>query len=497
MRQRSILILMGLLAGLAAVDVFTGWTLLSLPVVIACLACVAMAVVLGARRLRLLAVCLAAACFIIHLVYSLHIMSEERRWDLLEREKAGKALTAAVSMLDGRFANTSEYAETVAAQDELVRSIRSDGKREMFLSVADAVAGAGWGEGEHGIILSDLGGNILAWAGRLPDFVGERWAGGRDRGLRVSRSTTHYWMEAVASIDPGKDPLGSLTVFRQLDTAYPDMLPYAGVGTLSDELTAMTGYEVSVLMEQELEQAESPAGREEVSGAIKLPDGSVIGTVTVRGRAFADEEVILRDQGLLVASLALLVLIALGTVVLGRHLVGPRFRKATPPRLALLLAMIGAARLGLSPLRDFLNLDALEAFTSLHYATQMPTGILRSPADLAITSFFVFLGVGIVLLARVYHPKTSPSGRRRGGGDSVPLLLLGFVSGLVAFGFILFADKALERVLADSSLMFATLSPFDLSSRFPWSGGPVSGGGSVATPSVSRASHSLCLSHFS
>ena len=103
MRRRSVLILVGLLAGLAIVDVFTGWRFLILPAVAACLACAAVAGLLGARRLRLLAVSLAAACFAVHLVYSLLIVSEEGRWAELEREKAEGALASAKRNIHNMF----------------------------------------------------------------------------------------------------------------------------------------------------------------------------------------------------------------------------------------------------------------------------------------------------------------------------------------------------------------------------------------------------------
>jgi PAS domain S-box-containing protein len=454
---------MGLVSGLALVDVFTGWTLLSLPAVIASLACAAAAVVLGARGVKLLAVCLAVTCLAIHLACSLRIMSEERCWEVLEQEKAAEALAAAVSILDGRFSEVVEFADRVSRRGDLARSLKADSEHEMFSVVGDAAASVGWPEGEYGIILSDLRGEMRAWAGRLPDFTGKTPAEKPDVGMRVSRSTTHYWIEAVRAVGPGEDRLGSITVFRRLDAAYPAILPHAGVRTLSDELTARVGHDVRVQIGEGPDSENPQSDRESASGEIRMPDGSPVGTVVVRGRALDEEAGILRKQGLFVASLAVLALIALGTVVLGRHLVGPRFRKGSAPRIALLLAMIAAARLSLSPLRDLLNLDALEAFTSLHYATQMPTGILRSPADLAITSFFMFLGVSLVIVARAARARSSPSAGSGAGEDGVPLLLLAFVGGLLAFGCVLLADRVLGKVLADSSLVFATLSPFDFS----------------------------------
>jgi PAS domain S-box-containing protein len=144
------------------------------------------------------------------------------------------------------------------------------------------------------------------------------------------------------------------------------------------------------------------------------------------------------------------------------QLVGPRFKRATPQNLSLALAVIGGARVGFSLLRDPLDLGRFESFTSYHYATQIPIGILRSPADLVITGLAAGLGVGLVIAARMLKSRGAEIGRGGGGYERIPYLLMGVVVGAVASGLVVLGDRVIRQVFADSAISVLTMSPFDL-----------------------------------
>ncbi len=465
MRERIITTATIVLFGLALFDVFTAWRILPPAAAAICLGGSAAAAVFGARKLRLIFVGLIALCFIFHLGFALRAGYERARWDESERVTAEKALAHAGSILDAAFAQVSEKVDEISDLEDLAAGLSRGAEREVFSALEAADGSIDWKGDEHGIVVTDGQGRIFAWAGRLPDYVNER-LDRKDRKIALRRSTTHYWIEGRGVMRSAGEDLGGVIVFRQLDAIYAGVLPRTATATLSEKLSSEVGHEVKAAF-GEAAGAGPPSGGQEpewVAGIIELPDGTPVGNLMVRARTFSEESDIVRGQGLFLAAIAALALIGLGSAVVGQRLVGFRFNRASTRNLTLALMVIAGARLGFSMLRDLLSLDGLETFTSVDYATQIPTGILRSPADLAITGAFLCAGVGLVLLAKAYRGRSSKPSLTIRGHDALPIMLLGFMAGAVAATLMLLAEYVYRRLFADSAIALLTLSPFDLTS---------------------------------
>jgi hypothetical protein len=199
-----------------------------------------------------------------------------------------------------------------------------------------------------------------------------------------------------------------------------------------------------------------------IAGPLTLPGGSVAGSVSVRQRDLAGQWAHLKRQGLLAAGIAALALIVFGMVFLGRLLLGPRLRRASALNLTVFLAVLVGSRLGISMLRDYLGLGAGEAFTSFDFATQVPTGILRSPADLALTAGFALLAVVLFAVAG-YRSGSGGGDARPAGLGAASRIVLSGVLGVVAVGVVLASEPILQGMLADCGVAVFTISPFDAS----------------------------------
>ncbi len=461
-REKTILILLGLLAGLALFDVFTAWELMTVPAVAACLAAAAAAVFLGTRLLHRFLLGLVLVAFALHLGFNLVADYEGGRWDRLKIDKAEQALAGALQDLETMAADTQDRAASISGDPALTKSLRSRSRRETFSALERMAASGLIGPGESGVMVVSNAGERIAWIGRLPNSADTGPVAGPFEGVGIVQSTTYHWIEVVVAVQEVGIPRGWVKLYRRLDSIYPGILEKSPGATLSERLTRELGHEIRVVLGGRLERAGLDPGIDETVADIHLPDGGVGGRIAVRYRALEDERRLLMGRGLFFASAVILALLAVGAFWLVSHLVGPRFERASPVSLVAALGVMAGSRLGLSLLRDSLNLGALESFTSYYYATQLPVGILRSPADLAITSLFVGLGVAMVVLTGIRRKPVPARPGPVSGYERLPYVAGAVILGVAASGLVALVDRILTRVFADSAAVIFTLSPFDL-----------------------------------
>ena len=125
--------------------------------------------------------------------------------------------------------------------------------------------------------------------------------------------------------------------------------------------------------------------------------------------------------------------------------------------------MLAGFRLGLSILRVPLGLSSIEAFSPYYYATHVPGGILRSPADLAVTALLACQGATIVMVAWIKRSRRAVGSPRGGGPEMLPRMMMGIIGAALAAGFVTASSYLLTTVYADTSMNLLPLSPVTLS----------------------------------
>lgn len=484
MRTRILLAGFCPLAALATVDVATGWTrvpVYALPAMIAVgLVLLVLAARGGQRRaLWLVLAGLVTASSAVHLAYSARETYEARHWEVISSRKAAKALAGAVSTFDTYLKDVSRSATQVSQRKDIRRMLETGDRAGVFARLADVSRSMRRETSAQGIAIRAQDGSVVAWAGNLPSYFEASGSWPPPAAIDLRSSTAYRWIEAHAGVKSGESssPTGTgvegsaywVSVFRAIDARYPGVLPGELVHTLADDFSRRLGHPVTLDWGSDgrrdpatMEAALEAAGDADRVADLVLPDGRLVGRVVVRPRSLDDQRVLLANQGLLVAAALLLALISVGAVVLGRSLLGARFSKASLPRLMLFVAVVWLCRLGLALLRDPLRLGQLRAFTPYDYATQIPTGILRSPADLALTGGAAVLSLAIVMLARARASRQGGRGEKARGSEGALHLAVGVLAGGLAAGVVLATDFVLSRVLLDTSVNPFTVSPFDL-----------------------------------
>jgi PAS domain S-box-containing protein len=458
LRDKFALVLLAAISGLAFLDVFTGWTAVPIPALAAGLAVGVAALVLGSRILKRILIALALVTIGLHLGYALFADYEVTRWEVLKVEKAERALAQVVGDLEGLMAATRGRAQAVALDRALVEGLRS-GSRGATFTALERMGDSGLiHRDQDGVVVSSAGKHMVGWMGRFPNFAGTAEPA---EGVSIIRSTTYHWIEATAPVDDNGETVGWVRLYRRLESVYPGILGKSAGPTLSERLTRHLGHEVRVVFGA----AEGATGTRSETGEIaedfSLPDGKAAGHVAVRYRAAEDERRFLMGRGLFFASIAVLLLVGMGSIWLVRRLVGPRFEKADPVNVAAVLGILAGVRFGLALLRDPLSLGDIQAFTSYYYATQLPGGLLRSPADLVITCLFAGLGIVMVILAGIRRRHLPAPTGRVSGHAGLPYLVGAVVTGIVASGLVIIGDRTIQRVYADSGFDIFIRSPFD------------------------------------
>ncbi|HVP57964.1 MAG TPA: ATP-binding protein [bacterium] len=477
---RTRILLMGFcpLAALAIADVATGWRLMggyALPILVAAgvAAVVAATRVAERRTLWLVLMGLVTLSAAVHLAYSVSKAYEARHWTAISSRKADAALARAVSAFEDYVADASRSATEISQRKDIRHMLEAGDRAGVFARLADAARSPRSLGRAQGIAVRSPDGSAVAWAGSLPSYFGAPASWQPSASTDLTASIAYYWIEANARLEVSK-PSGSsgpgsdaasywVTVFRAIDARYPGVLPGGLVPSLREGLSRRVGQPVTLDLGAGPRRAFAPAATDSGRVAeLTLPDGRVVGRVGVELRSADDEETELTNQGLLVAGLLVLALILVGAVVLGRLLAGSRFSKASIARLALILAVVWLCRLGLVVLRDALRLGELRAFTPYDYATQVPTGILRSPADLALTGVAAALSLAIVVLARRRSWREPHRAQGGWGSDGALHLAFGLLAGGLGLAAVVASDFILSRVLRDMSINPFTGSPFDL-----------------------------------
>ena len=483
MRAKGLLAAAVLLGIAAMSDVLTGWVVFPIYVLPFLLAASLAVAILGTRpgvwRVhRSVMSGLLAACFAVHLAGAAIMGLEAGAWPKISERRALDALSSARSTIAGYASDADRAAVDIAESEQIVGSLNAGDQVAAFAEAERIAKSLGERYGTAGIALRNSEGAVVAWAGALPNYFEDlqgdsTWSPPQKKvGLRAS--TAYYWIEAHSQVQepveelveelveepqgsagapPGARPegasLGWVSVFRAIDVRYPRVLPGELARTLSEELTRKVGQEITVSLGA---GAQAPAGQ--LAEEIDLPDGQAVGYLYASPRSLEDELTALRGDGLFVASVLMLALLCYAAAVAGRSLLGPRFTRASARNVLLFVGVLWGARLGLAGLRDMLHLGSIGAFTSYEYATQIPTGILRSPADLAVTAAVAAACVVVVFAAAARSLRARGVRETWGGG---------IVAGLLACGVALLLNLGLKRLLADSSPDPFTLSPFDLS----------------------------------
>lgn len=463
MRKRLVILLVLeiLLFAAALLDVATRWLFLATGAAAILLCASVFGMVLSRGRARHVWFAMLAAVFAVHLIYGEYMGYEARNWEEARALRASEAMQKSLAAIADLATQVSGLAEKAAADESIGEGLERGDYRRIFAGLEPLLSSGGKEVRSSGLLVTDASGAAVAWAGRLPGSwgaQGENLAPGR---LRFYGSTTGYWLEAVSPVEFGDSSIGNAYAFRMIDARYPGVLPHGLAGPLSEQLSRQVKHTVTF----------TPAVKEPVSGdegfalyeSVELPGGEVAGTLSVAGRDLIQESHLLEEQGLLVASIAVLALLVLAHVRLAIKLLGSRLTKASPRNLVLFCLMLIGFRLGLSLLRAPLGLSAVEAFSPYHYATHALGGIFRSPADLAITAALACEGAIVVIASWAKRSRQRGGEPQAGGFDRLPHLMFGVVAGALASGFVAASGFLVARVYADTSMNLLSLSPFTLS----------------------------------
>jgi PAS domain S-box-containing protein len=463
LRKWLVLVLEVLVFAAALLDVCTGWEYASAWTAAAFLAAGVAGLILARGWTRVAWFTLLAAAFAVHFSYAEYMRYGARNWEEIRAEKAAGALRKSSAAITGLSDDVMALARGAAADESVTRAMESRDHRAAFPALAAMLPSGSKPSAPRGLILTDPSGRVVAWAGRLPGTLREPGgaahpAGG---GLRFVESTTGYWLEAQARVEADGRALGGVSAFGMIEARYPGVLPHGIDRPLSEQLSAEVRHTVSFTPVG----AEPPAGSGgfAVSEAVQLEGGQIAGTLTVEGRDLARENNLLARQGLLIASVLVLAVLVMGYVRLGRKLLGPRLARATPLNLVLFCIMLLGFRLGLSALRTPLGLSNIEPFSPYYYATHVPGGILRSPADLAITALLACQGAVIVMAAWLRRSKRRAGSPGASGLDRLPEAMIGLLASALASAFIAASSVLLATVYGDASMNLLSLAPVSLS----------------------------------
>ncbi len=457
LRKRLVLVLEILLFAAALLDVSTGWTYLPAYAAAALLAAGIIGIIVARGWTRFAWFALLAVAFAIHLSYAEYTRHEARNWDRVRAEKAAGALERSLEAIGGISDEVTGLARRAARNASIREGLENRDYRRAFSALESLVPSGRNSAGPHGLVLSDGSGRVVAWAGRLPGGLENSDAAGGAELLRFFESTTGYWLEATAPVETDGGPRGSVSAFGMIEARYPGVLPHGIDRPLSEYLSAAVGHTVT-FSPADVEPPDG-GGRFAVSEAVELAGGEMAGTLTVEGRDIAQEEHLLRQRGLRLASVIVLAVLIMGYARLARRLLGPRLARATPRNLVLFSIMLAGFRFGLSALRIPLGLSYIEPFSPYYYATHAPGGILRSPADLAITALLACHGATIVIAAWIRRSRQRGGSPRAGGIDRLPDIMFGLVAAALASAFVAASNHLLATVYADTSMSLLSLSP--------------------------------------
>ena len=459
-RQRLVLILELLLFVAALLDVATGWVFLATGAAAILLGAAVFGIVLSRGWLRFAWFGLIAVAFAVHLSYGEYIRYEARNWDERRVERAEEAMRRSLAAMDDLYSEVTGLARQAAGEGSVMRGLDGGDHREVFSGLENLLASKGRGGDSRGLLAADASGRVIAWAGRLPGPL-EAGAPPESGSLRFLESTTGYWLESACAVEVEGRAVGSVYALRMIDALYPGVFPHGIDRPLAEYLSGEVEHTVGFTRAGITPTSEDH--RADLYEEIRLPGGEVVGALRLEGRDLIQQRRLIERQGLLIASVIVLVLVLLGYIRLAKKLLPSRLTKAGPLNVALFCLVLLGFRLALSLLRVPLGLSGVEAFSPYNYATHVPGGMLRSPADLAITAAVACQGVTVVIVSWVKRSRQRTREVRPRGFDRLPHLMSGFMSAALASGFVVLADYMFATVYADTSMNLLSLSPITLS----------------------------------
>ncbi len=446
-----------IIVGFALFDVFTGWRLSQLWFPLLGVGVGIGAAAIEKRSARRIIALIATLCFALHAGTIAYLHHIENNWQQISRAHAADILSDSQQAIEGIVGGVSSTAAEVAKDEAISEAFRAGSAKALFDALAELRSEWRKANKISGLVIADREGKILAWQGNLPDSIGIR-VDGPPTGLRVTISTTCEWLEARQPIKAGDKESGFVVAYRKIRPLFPNLIHGRNEADIGAYLVSLTGYDVHFDLASETKGiAQAP---DVVTQEVRLPDGSLLGYLSVRMPPVDDEIARVKERGLFIASILSLLLIGITLSIAVRILLGYRFEYASNLNLFLLVLALLGVRLGFALVRDHLFLDRFRAFSSVDYATQAPLGILRSPFDLALSALIIVIAIVIVLVAKARRPASRFKPQTK-SSEALPMALLAVICAIVAAAVVIIFTLALERFHSDASEDILMVSPFD------------------------------------
>ncbi len=439
MQRRFGLIGFLLVVGFAIVDVLSKWRIDS-PVLLGIIIALGILIVFIERGSRTLAtlVLFATCCFAIHLITLFRIQNAVNNWERIKEKEVSKAIDSSKKVVISTANGLLSTSERIGNQVELSESIPPD-ITDAFNLLSKVRLGFISSQ-RGGVAIADPTGEIISWAGRIPNSL-DRLTTPIARRVTIRKGSGAAWFEAVSPIidKSSQRTVGFSIAYLQVERLFGSEKS-DGTGLLS-ELRKRAGYPVIF----STETFERDRDEDWLVSDVRMPSGEFLGYLKLRIPTVEDYLNRLKNQGLFIGSLLALLLMTACFVAILRWTGLTRPRLIDNQRLVAVIASIAGLRIGLAGLRENLALERLWAFTPVEYATQLATGILRSPADLALTGLAACVSAVVLLLVfNLRGTKVSVAGQKPSILIPHWLSLGAIASFLIAFG-----DRGLSIIHSD------------------------------------------------
>lgn len=393
MQKRFLLVGCLLVISCAIVDCLTHWSINS-SILLGILLALGILLIGFERRSPkfVILTALATVCLGLHLITLARIENVARRWDTIGQFETDRAIRTCRRFVVSTATDLLATAGRIAENPRIADAFTSD-RRSLFDLLSDLRSRSTLPQ-QGGFALADSAGEIISWTGRIPNSLGSIDQVDSERVL-LRRSSASAWFEAVAPVidQPSMRKLGYAIAYLKVKHLFGSSEPEPGC--LSAQLTRAVGYPVSFSSDA----PKDSVGGDWIVSEVSMPQGQVLGYLTLRKPSPEQYIGRIRNKSLFVASLLTLLLMVGLFVAIVKWMSSARLRLISNTRLAAIVASIAGLRIGFAGLRDNLGLERFGVFSPLDYATQIATGILRSPADLALTGLAIVGAATIWILA--------------------------------------------------------------------------------------------------
>ncbi len=460
MNVKKTLYLALIIVGFTVFDVVTQWELLPVWAIGALILGGAFLFWHNRKTWRSLWLIPVVASLVLHLAYIAQVDYASGHWNEIEGRGMELAHARIKSYFEQIFSRIEDVLSEVSEDIKLRQALSGKDDKALFEKLEDFLGDLEVEEVPAGILILDRWGRSIAWAGVLPQSVEDEGASGSK--MRIIRSTTAYWIQGSHELRLDGALLGQVRVYRLIEALYPQIGAYGYRTSLTEELSSLVNHRVGVIWEQhdQKEMLGSAQGAADFC-EILLPDGTRCARVAIYRRTLEEEKQEFRNMWLFVASLLVLSTVGWLVIILMHSLTRERFSHATTLRLFLAILALFSLRLLFGVLRGHLRLSDLEAFSPYYYATRAPFGMLRSPADLSITSATLCAALALVVLWIYWTSKRREV--RSVEREIIPRLVGGAGLALLTAWLIAMGDDFLRRIYADSTLRLLSESAFDIS----------------------------------